>query len=471
MVAECGLTDVWVMPEGPDAADARGACPATGGRGRGAADGSSPRGCTSSSGATSAADDRAPQRSEERRSRVAGRCSGRGTRHGGPLSDRQVWPGLPEPLGATWDGEGTNFALFSEAAERVELCLFDDDGRETRGSALPRSRPTCWHGYVPGIAPGPALRLPGARPLRPRAGAALQPGQAPRSIPTPGRSTARSTGTTRSSATASATPDDLARRRATRRRACRSRVVVDAVVRLGRRPPAAHAVARDRHLRDPRPGLHHAPPRRARRAAGHLRAGSRTRPRIEHLTRLGVTAVELLPGAPLRVRRRASSSAGLRNYWGYNSIGFFAPHAALLVDGRQGRAGAASSRRWCKTLHAAGHRGDPRRRLQPHRRGQPPRPDAVASAASTTRPTTASTPTTRATTSTTPARGNSLNMRHPQVLQLIMDSLRYWVTEMHVDGFRFDLAAALARELHDVDRLSAVLRPHPPGPGRLRRSS
>ena len=90
----------------------------------------------------------------------------------------QVWPGQPYPLGATYDGTGTNFALFSEVAERVELCLFDDDGRSERGSSCPRWTAFVWHGYLPGVEPGPALRLPRARPVRPGHGAALQPAQA-----------------------------------------------------------------------------------------------------------------------------------------------------------------------------------------------------------------------------------------------------------------------------------------------------
>ena len=174
---------------------------------------------------------------------------------------------------------------------------------------------------------------------------------------------------------------------------------------------------------------------------------------VEHLRSLGVTAVELLPvhhfvSEPHLLRR------GLTNYWGYNTLGFFAPHAALQRLGQRRRAGhrvqddgqGAARRR---------HRGDPRRRLQPHRRGRP-RPGPTLSF--------------RGIDNAgyyrldrqNPARytdytgcGNTLDVRRSAVLGLLMDSLRYWVTEMHVDGFRFDLASALARSMHDVDRLSA----------------
>ena len=172
---------------------------------------------------------------------------------------------------------------------------------------------------------------------------------------------------------------------------------------------------------------------------------------IEHLTRLGVTAIELMPVHHF-VDDRTLLDKGLRNYWGYNTLGFFAPAGRLRV-GRAARPAGAGVQ-----VDGAGdargrHRGHPRRGLQPHGRRQPPRPTLSFKGIDN------------------PAyyrlvdddlryymdytgTGNTLNVRHPHSLQLIMDSLRYWVTEMHVDGFRFDLAAALAREFYDVDRLS-----------------
>ena len=174
---------------------------------------------------------------------------------------------------------------------------------------------------------------------------------------------------------------------------------------------------------------------------------------IEHLKRLGVTAVELMPVHQF-VHDHLLLEKGLRNYWGYNTIGFFAPHHAY-AQRRPARAAGAGVQGDGPRPARGGHRGDPRRGLQPHRRGQPPGPHAVDARASTTPRTTGWSTTTRATTWTTPAPATRCNVRNPHTLQLIMDSLRYWVTEMHVDGFRFDLASTLAREFYDVDRLSA----------------
>ena len=209
----------------------------------------------------------------------------------------QIWPGQPYPLGATYDGAGTNFSLFSEVAERVELCLFDDDGTETRvdlpevtalraGTATSRRRP------------GPALRLPGPRPVRPgqRACAATRPSCC--STPTPRRSTARSTGTRRCSATTSTTPTAAATT-PTAPRSCPSRVVVNPFFDWGDDRHPRTPVARDGHLRGPRQGLHRAPPRHPRGAARHLR-------------RPGPPRGHRLPQAPRRHRRRAAAGPPVR---------------------------------------------------------------------------------------------------------------------------------------------------------------
>ena len=174
---------------------------------------------------------------------------------------------------------------------------------------------------------------------------------------------------------------------------------------------------------------------------------------ISHLKGLGVTAVELMPVHQF-VTDSHLNEKGLANYWGYNTIGFFAPHNGYSASGSRGEQ-VQEFKTMVRALHAGGHRGDPRRGLQPHRRGQPPGARRCPSAASTTPPTTGWSTTTSATTWTPPGTGNSLLMRHPHVLQMIMDSLRYWVLDMHVDGFRFDLAATLARQFYEVDRLSA----------------
>ena len=205
------------------------------------------------------------------------------------------------------------------------------------------------------------------------------------------------------------------------------------------------------------------PPRRPRRAAGHLRRAGDPRGGRRTSVSLGVTAVELQPVHQF-VHDHALVERGLRNYWGYNSICYLAPHNGYAASGSLGQQ-VQEFKQLVKTMHAAGHRGDPRRGLQPHRRGQPPRADAVAQGASTTPPTTGcSTEDPRYYVDYT-GTGNTLNVRHPHVLQLLMDSLRYWVLEMHVDGFRFDLAATLARHPPRGGPALGLLRPDPAGPG------
>ena len=197
--------------------------------------------------------------------------------------------------------------------------------------------------------------------------------------------------------------------------------------------------------------------------------GMATDPIIEHLLVAGRHGGRAAAGAPLRRRPRACVEQGLTNYWGYNSLAFFAPDAALR-DGRRSAQQVAEFKSMVKALHAAGHRGDPRRGLQPHRRGQPPRARRCRCAGSTTRPTTGSY-------AGRPALLHRLHRHaatastcaHPRTVQLIMDSLRYWVEEMHVDGFRFDLAPVLARELYEVNRLGDLLRHHAAGPGAVAR--
>ena len=183
---------------------------------------------------------------------------------------------------------------------------------------------------------------------------------------------------------------------------------------------------------------------------------------VEHLRTLGVTAVELLPvhhfvSEPHLLRR------GLTNYWGYNTLGYFAPHAAYSSAGSSGGQ-VTEFKTMVKELHAAGHRGDPRRGLQPHRRGRPHRPDPVVQGHRQPRLLPARRRQPGAYTDYTGC-GNTLDVRRPAVLALLMDSLRYWVTEMHVDGFRFDLASALARSHARRRPAVGLLRRGAPGPG------
>ena len=316
----------------------------------------------------------------------------------------EVWPGRPFPLGATWDGGGTNFSLFSEHAERVELCLFDEDGDRDadRDAGAPGAEPP----LLPARGrPGPALRLPGPRSLRPARGSPLQPGQAAdRPLRQGDRGHGR-LGPRRQRAALCAHGTRRRRRPGARRRGRRRG---DAQVggdrrrlRVGGRPAAAGPVRRHGDLRDPRQGLHDEPPGVREDLRGHLR-------------RAGLRAGDRLSRRPRRHRGRAAPRP---------------PHLRRVVPGRAGPAqllGLQHDRLLRAALRVRRHRpprragarvqghgqgaapgrdrGDPRRRLQPHRRGQPPRTDAVVQGRRQRLLLPARCPTTRATTWTSPAR-------------------------------------------------------------------
>ena len=301
-------------------------------------------------------------------------------------SSTRVSAGLPFPLGATWDGAGVNFALFSAHASRVELCLFDAEGRrEIERIALPEFTHEVWHGYLPDAAPGPALRLPRPRPLRARDRPSLQPAQAAARPLRQGASPASCAGTTRSSATAigSSTADlsfDRARQRAVHAE-CRSSTPPSPGATTGRRARRwRETVIYEAHVK----GLTAAHPEHARaRCAAPSRASASPQV-VDHLRELGVTAVELMPVQAFFDDRHLVEQ-GLCQLLGLQ-------HPRLLRAGRRATCCAGDDVAEFKTMvqrAARGrHRGHPRRRLQPHRRGQPSRPDAVASAASTTPATT-----------------------------------------------------------------------------------
>ena len=287
-------------------------------------------------------------------------------------------PGSPFPLGATWDGEGTNFSLFSEHAERVELCLFDDDDDEERIELVERTAHN-WHCYLPGVGPGPALRLPRARPLRARAGPPLQPATSccidpyAKAIEGPvalGRGQRRCPTSRRARDDADLEPDDEDDADAIPK--C---VVVDPRLRLGGRPPAGtpwnETVIYETHVK----GFTKLHPEvredlRGTYAGLAVRAGDRV-PQGARRHRGRAAA-----GPPHRRRVLPRSSAGCpttgataRSATSRRTRGYAATGSARRAGARvQGHGQGAAPR---------GHRGDPRRRLQPHRRGQPPRPDAV----------------------------------------------------------------------------------------------
>ena len=360
----------------------------------------------------------------------------------------RVWPGNPYPLGAGFDGTGTNFSLFSEIAERVELCLFDDDGVETRID-LPEVTAFCWHGYLPGVHAGQRYGYRVHGPWDPETGARCNPAKLlldPYAKAIDGAV----------DWDAAVFPYEL-QGKPDRPSAKDSAPFVPKSVVVNpwfdwdndRNPQTTwhDTVLYEVHVK----GLTASHPDVPEDLRGTY-AGLATPPVIDHLQRLGVTAVELLPVHHF-IHDHGLSERGLRNYWGYNSIGYLAPHDEYSSAGTKGEQ-VHEFKQMVKTLHLAGievildvvynHTAEGNH-LGPmlsfkgidnaaYYRLMPEDPRYYMDYTGT---------------------GNSMNMRHPNVLQLIMDSLRYWVTEMHVDGFRFDLAATLARELHDVDRLSA----------------
>ncbi|TWV33853.1 glycogen debranching protein GlgX [Streptomyces misionensis] len=355
-----------------------------------------------------------------------------------------VWSGQPYPLGAVFDGQATNFALFSEVAERVDLILVDDDGRETP-VRLHEVDGFVWHACLPGVVPGQRYGYRVHGPWQPALGHRCNPAKLlldPYARAVAGQIDNHASLYERS-------PDGPAP--ADSAGHSMLGVVTDPYFDWGDdrppRTPYADSVIYEAHVR----GLTRLHPEVPARLRGTY-AGLAHPAVIEHLTSLGVTAVELMPVHQF-VQDGVLQDRGLSNYWGYNTIGFFAPHNAYAAFGSRGEQ-VNEFKAMVKALHAAGlevildvvynHTAEGNER-------GPTLSFRGIDNASYYRLVDGDWAHYYDTTGT----GNSLLMRHPYVLQLIMDSLRYWVTEMHVDGFRFDLAATLARQFHEVDRLSA----------------
>ncbi len=358
-----------------------------------------------------------------------------------------VWPGTEYPLGAVYDGSGTNFSIFSEVAERVELCLFDDDGKETRID-LPEVTGHCWHGYLPTVEPGQHYGYRVHGPWDPAGGRLCNPSKLlldPYAKAIDGRVEWNE----------AVFPCQVGGDPDSRNDDDSAAFMPRCVIRQPHfdwsgdrrlRIPWHETVIYETHVKGLTAAHPEVPPELRGTYAGLAQPAV-----IEYLKGLGVTAVELMP-IHYFIHDKHLLDRGLRNYWGYNSICYFAPHSEYSSDKRPGAA-VGEFRQMVKTLHQAGievildvvynHTAEGNH-LGPmlsfkgidnayyYRLAEDQRHYIDYT-----------------------GTGNSLNMRNPHVLQLIMDSLRYWVLEMHVDGFRFDLAAALARELHDVDRLSA----------------
>jgi isoamylase len=360
----------------------------------------------------------------------------------------RVWRGEPYPLGATWDGSGVNFAIFSENAEAVDLCLFDDGGANEQRIGLIEQTDLVWHCYLPDVRPGQRYGYRVHGPYQPDQGHRFNPnkllidpfakridgsvdwddamfgyriGAEGQDVEADGRDSAPFVP--------------------------KSVVVNQAFVWGGDEPPRTpldKTLIYEVHVK----GFTMRNPEVPEELRGTY-AGMGSGPALDYLTNLGITAVELLP-VHQHVNDRHLVERGLSNYWGYNTIGFFAPEVAYSATGEP----VSEFKTMVKRLHDAGievfldvvynHTGEGNHlgptlsfrgidnaayyRLDP---------DDLRYYVDYT------------------GTGNTLDATSPRVLQLIMDSLRYWITEMHVDGFRFDLASALARELHDVDKLGS----------------
>ncbi len=356
-------------------------------------------------------------------------------------------PGTPYPLGATYDGSGTNFALFSETAGTVELCLIDDDGIERRVPITERDA-LVWHIYLPGTGPGQRYGYRVGGPYEPEHGHRCDPSKLlldpyAKSIEgdvdwDPSLFSYRSDDPDRLNGGDSAGHTMLS-------------VVINPWFdwRDDRSPrrPYHETVIYEAHVK----GLTMTYPGIPEEIRGTYAAVAHPA-MVEHLTSLGVTAIELMPVHQF-VHDAALAEKGLRNYWGYNTIGFFAPHNGYASTGHRGQQ-VLEFKAMVRDLHRAdievildvvynhtaeGNHLGPTLAFRGidnaayYRLAQEDRRHYYD----------------------TTGTGNTLLMRNPHVLQLIMDSLRYWVLDMHVDGFRFDLAASLARQFHEVDRLSA----------------
>ncbi|HEX7994553.1 MAG TPA: glycogen debranching protein GlgX [Streptosporangiaceae bacterium] len=359
----------------------------------------------------------------------------------------EYWPGEPYPLGATYDGAGTNFSLFSEVAEQVELCLFSEDGTESR-LALDEVDAFCWHGYLPSIGPGQRYGFRVHGPWDPSRGQRCNPAK----LLLDPYAKAIEGGVTWNPACYPYTfGDESSPNEADSAPYVPRSVVHNPFFDWGNdRPPDVplnESVIYELHVK----GFTARHPEIPQAQRGTY-AGLAHPAALEYLKRLGITAVELLPVHQF-VDDAGLVERGLRNYWGYNSIGFLAPHNTYAAAGQRGEQ-VAEFKAMVKALHEAGievildvvynhtaegnHLG-PALSMKGIDNAAYYRlvPDAPEFYYDTT------------------GTGNSLNVGHPHTLQLIMDSLRYWVTDVHVDGFRFDLAASLARQFHEVDRLSA----------------
>src|SRR3954447_5447762 len=368
-----------------------------------------------------------------------------------------VWPGRPHPLGAHWDGEGVNFALFSEYAEKVELCLFDASGRrEIQRITLNERTDEIWHCYLPEARPGMLYGYRVHGPYQPDNGHRFNPNKLLLDPYARNIVGALQWSDAHFGYTIGHKRVDLSFDRRDDAAGMPKCKVIDSAFSWAeeRRPHISwnDMVVYEVHVGGFTRNHPEVPP-----ALRGTYAGLACPPVIDHLRRLGVTTIELMPVHAF-VDDRQLIERGLRNYWGYNTIGFFAPEKRYSASGK-----VAEFKTMVKTLHSAGMEVVLDVVYNHTAEGNQCGPTLCFRGIDNAAYYRLVAEDKRYYQDYTGC-GNTLNMRNPRVLQLIMDSLRYWVTEMHVDGFRFDLAAALARELHEVDRLGAffdILRQDP----------
>jgi isoamylase len=369
------------------------------------------------------------------------------------VAEFRVWPGSPYPLGATWDGEGTNFAIFSEHATGAELCLFDGvgAGEESHRIELVERTDLIWHAYLPDVRPGQLYGYRIHGPYAPAEGHRFNPNKL---VLDPYAKAINGDVVWNDALFGYSVGDpqeDLSFDERDSAPYVPKCSVIDPSFTWGDdRPPAIpfnRSLIYECHVRG-MTMLHPGVPEELR--GTYL--GMASDPIIDHLLSLGVTAVELMPVHQF-VKDRYLADKGLTNYWGYNSIAFLAPENRYAASSRPG-SHVSEFKSMVKAFHRAGievildvvynHTGEGNQMgptiglrgvdNQAYYRLTPGDERYYFDFTGT---------------------GNSLNMRHPRTVQLIFDSLRYWVLDMHVDGFRFDLAPVLARELYEVDRLGA----------------
>jgi isoamylase len=360
----------------------------------------------------------------------------------------KVWPGKPYPLGGTYGGGGTNFSIFSELAEKIELCLFDDNGAETRVD-LPEVTGFCWYGYLPDVQPGQRYGYRVYGPWVPEHGQRCNPNKLlldPYAKAVEGEVRWNEAvfpyrfndpeGSVNEEDSASYVPRS---------------VVIDPSFDWGNdtQPlrPLHETIIYEVHVK----GFTARHPDIPSEIRGTY-AGLAHPAAVEYLSGLDITAVELLPVHQFAHDARLVER-GLHNYWGYNSIAYLAPHNGYASRGQRGQQ-VQEFKQLVKTLHGAGLEVILDVVYNHTAEGNHLGPMLSFKGIDNTAYYRLVENDSRHYMDYT-GTGNSLNMRHPHVLQLVMDSLRYWVLEMHVDGFRFDLASALARQLHEVDKLSA----------------